>query len=170
MESADIRVETMPGTGDLTVPVVGAVEETMQRVRQRAFDLFAARGSGDGHALDDWLAAEREICWPAGELVERDEDFVLELALAGFAPREVSVAASPREVVVHAQTKKQRAKDGEVRWSEFRENDVYRCVEFGSDIDPGKVAARFRNGMLEVVVPKARPPAAARQVPVATRA
>jgi len=30
-------------------------------IRMRAYDLFELRGKADGHDLDDWLKAEREI-------------------------------------------------------------------------------------------------------------
>ena len=30
-------------------------------VARRAFELYCARGGGDGHDLDDWLTAEREL-------------------------------------------------------------------------------------------------------------
>ena len=30
-------------------------------IRKRAFELFEARGKGDGQDLDDWLRAEDEI-------------------------------------------------------------------------------------------------------------
>ena len=32
-----------------------------QRIRQRAYELYVQRGCTDGHDLDDWLQAEREI-------------------------------------------------------------------------------------------------------------
>lgn len=31
------------------------------RVAQRAYELFLARGGGDGQDFDDWLTAEREL-------------------------------------------------------------------------------------------------------------
>jgi hypothetical protein len=31
------------------------------RIRARAYQIYEARGEGDGHALDDWLQAESEI-------------------------------------------------------------------------------------------------------------
>jgi hypothetical protein len=31
------------------------------RVAARAYELYQARGGGDGFAMDDWLAAEREF-------------------------------------------------------------------------------------------------------------
>jgi hypothetical protein len=32
-----------------------------ERVAARAYELYQARGGGDGLAMDDWLAAEREF-------------------------------------------------------------------------------------------------------------
>jgi hypothetical protein len=39
------------------------------RIRLRAYDLYAERGKIEGHAIDDWLQAEKEILqgnhWPS---------------------------------------------------------------------------------------------------------
>ena len=32
-----------------------------QQIQQRAYELYEQRGRADGHDLDDWLQAEREI-------------------------------------------------------------------------------------------------------------
>lgn len=38
------------------------VEPTLEHeVRLRAYDIYCGRGKRDGHALDDWLQAEREV-------------------------------------------------------------------------------------------------------------
>jgi predicted phosphodiesterase len=34
---------------------------TYDQIRRRAHELFVARGGTDGHELDDWLQAEREV-------------------------------------------------------------------------------------------------------------
>lgn len=36
-------------------------EEPLQRIREKAYELFERRGKRDGHALDDWLQAEAEL-------------------------------------------------------------------------------------------------------------
>ena len=38
-----------------------SIERVPDLIRKRAFQLFEARGRQSGHALDDWLQAEREI-------------------------------------------------------------------------------------------------------------
>jgi Protein of unknown function (DUF2934) len=32
-----------------------------EQIAARAYELYLARGAGDGHAEDDWLTAEREL-------------------------------------------------------------------------------------------------------------
>ena len=36
-------------------------EDLDQQIRNRAFELYEARGREDGHDLDDWLRAEEEV-------------------------------------------------------------------------------------------------------------
>jgi DUF2934 family protein len=38
-----------------------------ERVAVRAYELYLARGGGDGQELDDWLCAERELYGEAEE-------------------------------------------------------------------------------------------------------
>jgi hypothetical protein len=35
--------------------------ETRERVSQRAFQLYEARGREDGHDVEDWLQAQQEV-------------------------------------------------------------------------------------------------------------
>jgi hypothetical protein len=37
-----------------------------EQIARRAFELFLDRGGEDGHDLDDWLQAEREVLNAAG--------------------------------------------------------------------------------------------------------
>jgi hypothetical protein len=38
-----------------------AAEDSEEEIRRRAYELYEARGRGDGHDLEDWLEAEAEI-------------------------------------------------------------------------------------------------------------
>jgi hypothetical protein len=41
-----------------------------EQIAKRAYEIYLARGDGDGDALGDWLSAERELrraAWIAGE-------------------------------------------------------------------------------------------------------
>jgi len=166
---ANVTLRKVPTIEDRRLPIFAEAERIMKEISRRAFDIFTARGAVEGHALDDWLAAEREICWPAGELVDQGKTYELSVALAGFAPQDVEVTATPREIIVHAKTKSERKEaESVVLWSEFGTNDVYRRVALSAEIDPEKIVATLDNGLLKVVAPKAE--IAVRKVPIASAA
>jgi HSP20 family molecular chaperone IbpA len=157
---ADIKVQKVEKLDDRALPIFQQVDEMLGRIERRAFELFADRGFANGHDLEDWLAAERELCWPATELAERDKDFVVSVALPGFEPGQISVTATPRELIVHASAKTERREEpakneSKVLWSELRSSDVFRRVELSEPIDVAKVSATLAQGVLKIVAEKA---------------
>ncbi len=68
-----VTVQKAAKEADRTLPIFKDIERLTQRIRERAFAVFAARGVHQDWALNDWLTAERELCWPASELVEREK-------------------------------------------------------------------------------------------------
>ena len=161
---SEVTVQKVSKLADRTLPVFRQMEELTQRIRARAFDLFSGRALGNyAGELDHWLAAERELCWAAGELVEEDERFLLKLAVPGFEPAEISVTATPRELIVRAKRETERkeeqgSKQDGVHWSEFRSAEVCRRVELPREVLVEKVSASLKNGILKVVAAKADRP------------
>lgn len=163
---SNVTIQKVAKAEDRSLPIFRETEELLRQVRERAFGLSMARGRRFASALQDWLTAEREFCWPAAELVERDKDFVLSIALPGFEPANIVVTATARELIVHAKLEKaaESKKDEQIVWSDFRTNDVYRRVELAKDIDIDNVSASLKNGLLKVVAAKAEKPAKTVQV------
>ena len=153
-----VSVKKVSSSADRELPIFAEVDELAKRIRMRAFEIFSERASGGSQDMRDWLTAERELSWPAAELNEDEDDFELNIALAGFEPSEIAVTATPRELLIKAMRKSGRkiASGGNrsIRWSEFRSREVCRRVELPSDIDVKKVAAELENGLLKVTAPK----------------
>jgi HSP20 family protein len=83
---------------------------------------------------------------------------VLEVALAGFEPGDISLTATPKEIIVKAthERRQESEKDGAtLRWSEFRSDYVLRRVELPAEVDVNKVNANLKNGLLTIVAPRA---------------
>jgi HSP20 family protein len=125
-------------------------------IARRAYQLFADRGSTDGHDLDDWLRAERELLHSAPvELRETDSEFILRAELPGFRENEVTVAAEPLSVIITAEhevdAKQQTAK---MLYSEWRSNRVFRSLNLPAPVNPRKASKRLSNGVLEIKLPK----------------
>jgi HSP20 family molecular chaperone IbpA len=166
-----LDVKKVATAEDRSLPIFAEFDRLADRIRLEAYNLFARRGASEGHALDDWLAAEREVCWPAAKLIERQGAFVLEVALAGFEPSEISVTATPREIIVKAAHEHKRESGAEersqLRWSEFRSDNVLRRVELPAPVDVSKITANLKNGLLVIVAPAAQgAPAAETKIPV----
>ena len=49
------------GTTEATQPLTPAFDDLHARINLRAYELYLQQGCRDGHALEDWLDAEREI-------------------------------------------------------------------------------------------------------------
>lgn len=62
--SREMAKATMTPRGGAPVPQSAAPtspESRMDRISQRAYEIYQRRGGQGGHEMDDWLQAEREI-------------------------------------------------------------------------------------------------------------
>ena len=57
----DRGVATATATAPQSSGNTTAADIDRERVALRAYELYLARGGGDGMAMEDWLAAEREV-------------------------------------------------------------------------------------------------------------
>lgn len=152
-----LNVKKVPAPSDRGLPIFEEFDRLADRIRVEAYNLFTGRGAVEGHDLDDWLAAERELCGPDVEVAEQQGEFVLSLALDGFEPVDIDVTATPREILIKGEHKTTRTGgDGESQasWSELRSSGVLRRVELPSAIDVERTSAKLQQGVLKIVAPK----------------
>jgi HSP20 family molecular chaperone IbpA len=155
---SEVKLNKVVRADDRTLPVFAEVDRLRLEISRRAHELFETRGLGNGHELDDWLEAERELCWPPAEFAEGESEFVLSVGLPGFEPGEIEATVTPREAIVHAHhgTGRKGKKRGTATpsWSELRSDDLYRRIELPDAIDVANARAALRHGMLRIIVPK----------------
>ena len=150
-----VRVQTLSSDQARNLPIFLELAEIAERIRDRAYQLFEDRGFIEGHDVEDWLKAEHQVCWPPAEFVEESDEFEIKVALAGYDPDEVSVTATPTEIIVKADHASDEEDEDFVRhFSEFRSNRVYRRFELPAKIRTDKVEAKFKNGLLKIEAEK----------------
>lgn len=139
--------------------VLAEVERVQQHVAQRAQEIFRARGGAIGHAVEDWIKAERETIWrPALEVRRTKDAFVVEAAVAGIEPAQLDVQVTPTELVLGAPVHhSDREQEGDVVLCEFANGPLFRSYKFPEPVDPARVSAQYRNGILCVTAPLAQP-------------
>lgn len=116
------------------------------------YDLFRQRGSLLGDDLRDGFAAEDEIIWkPAVEVRRKNDQFVVTAALAGVDAKDLDVKVTPEALLITAETHHEHDQaQGEVHVCEFRSGKLFRRVSFPEKIDPDKVTAEYRDGILHL--------------------
>src|ERR1700704_1255545 len=104
-----VTIQKVNNESKQALPIFDAIKKQFEAVRRRAFDFFEQRGCQNGHDLDDWLKAERELMGaPAAELSEKDGVYHLAIALDGFQAKDVEVTATPVEVILHAESSEEK--------------------------------------------------------------
>jgi HSP20 family molecular chaperone IbpA len=119
------------------------------RIRCRAFEIFSENGLL-GRDLDNWLIAEEEVtCKPSLELREKDNHFILEIAIPGVDPKAIDIEVTPEHILMKAEQRHQHdEKQGDVHVCEFKSGNLFRAIGLPKKINPEKVKAEFKNGML----------------------
>lgn len=153
-QEADMKVRCR--TVDSVLAEVGDVQ---RHIAQRAREIFRARGGALGHAVEDWIKAERETIWrPALEVRRTRDAFVVEAAIAGIDQKQLDLQVTPTELVLGAPVHhSDREQEGEVVVCEFANGPLFRSYKFPDPVDPARVSAQYRNGMLRVTAPLAQP-------------
>ena len=124
------------------------------QIRQLAFHLFESRGHSDGHDLDDWLTAERELVVQSEpEVMERNGRIEVRLAVPGFEDSDVHVTALPGSLVIRAAAKSSPGGNGNKR--------LLRTIDLPDKIDVDKTVARVDKGVVYVTAVRRHAPALA---------
>ena len=132
--------------------IVDELEKMYERVMRRAYELFELSGCTNGHDLDDWLMAERELVWaPPIELEEGDQEVTVKMSAPGVDPKDIAVEVTSDDLLVEAETRhEQRKGKGKARSSEITSAKLFRAVHFPRRIDPESARAELKNGTLKL--------------------
>jgi HSP20 family protein len=152
-----VAVQKVADPDKMPLSLSDSMQRVFDQINEKAFSLFRRGGSTHGHAIDDWLKAERELFQiPESELVEKDKEFLLQIAAPGFEVKDLEITALPDSIVVKGEaTKESEKKEGKVYFSDFSNKQLYRRYALPSAIDVDKTVATLENGMLKVVAQKA---------------
>ena len=117
----------------------------------RDFDrLFDGLWSGDG-------PAPREAVWrPSVDIAETDRDFVLTADLPGIAREDLDITlADGRLTIKGRRHRESESKEGSAHRVERAYGTFTRAFDLPAAVDAEAVAATYKDGVLEVTVPKA---------------
>ncbi len=132
--------------------ILDEMNQMQDRIMRRAYDIFERNGRVFGRDLDHWLQAERELLWkPALELREADGEFVLEMAVPGVDPKDIDIEVTTEDIVLKADIQHEHEeKKDTVHICEFQSGSMFRSIHLSKRINPDKVKAEIKNGLLKL--------------------
>lgn len=111
----------------------------------------------DGLWSNDHGTAPREAVWrPSVDIAETDRDFVLIADLPGIAREDLDITlVDDRLTIKGRRHRESESKEGNVHRVERAYGTFTRTFDLPAAVDTEAVAATYKDGVLEVTVPKA---------------
>lgn len=137
---------------------------SLQSLRREMDDLFAAWAE-----TLPWVGLAPEPCefWPRMNVSETEKNVVLTAELPGVDEKNIDITVSDDQITITGEKKSEVDEKKEERGRTFRRvecsyGSFQRTMALPFKIDPDKVHASFKNGVLTVTAPK--PPEAQKAI------
>jgi HSP20 family protein len=92
---------------------------------------------------------------PAVEMYEQVGNYVIKAELPGMKQEDVDLSLTDDNLTIKGEKQTDReVKEKEYHFSERSYGSFFRSVRLPSNVDAGKIAASFEDGILEVTLPK----------------
>jgi len=129
--------------------------ETLRRRMDRLFDEFTRSDSGE---LTRWM--------PLVDISETAEQLTIHAEIPGMDKKDIKITLQDNVLTISGEKKLEREeKDRNYHLVERSSGQFTRSFTLPSKVDDGNIKASFKNGVLEVVLPKA-PEARAREIEI----
>lgn len=140
--------------------LIERVEELTKAVARRAYEFFESRGRRFGYELEDWFRAESEVLRPVPTTMKEDDSKItIQAEVPGFKANEIKISAEPHRLMIEGCSEQSREQKSEkeaekIVFSERCNSRFYRSFRWDTSIDPAKVTANMKDGLLEIMLPK----------------
>jgi HSP20 family protein len=116
---------------------------------------------------EPWGAME-EIAMPRTDVAETDKEVKISMELPGIDPKEVDISVTGGILSVRGEKKEERQEEHrDFHYVERQFGSFHRTFQLPTTVDPDKVDAQYKNGVLHITLEK-QPQAQARRIAVKT--
>jgi HSP20 family molecular chaperone IbpA len=139
-------------------PFIARMREHHQSMVRRAYELFKESGFKYVHDLEVWQRAVFEMLREVPLTVtENDDGISIRAEVPGFTGEDVEVKVDRHRVFIAGRQEKASASEderNETVCAERNTKEFYREYLLPAEIDPEKVTANLKNGVLEISLSK----------------
>lgn len=160
-------------TGDIATKAQGTAQEVQKAASTRAlspfeemdrmFDkLFQSGWLGPlRREFPSWseLTAPFEGRMPRVDVIDRDAEIVVKAEVPGVKKEDLEVSVTDNTLTIKGSThREEKEEKGEYYRCEISRGSFARAVSLPDNIDSSKVKANFKDGILELIMPKLEQP------------
>lgn len=126
-------------------------------IARRAYEIFENDGHVPGRDLEHWFRAETELFHPVHvEVTDLDYALALHVEMPSYRAEQLEVSIAPRRVSIigKREMRDERSKKNKIIYADHCSDRIFRTLELPVEIDTSKATATFRDGALELILPK----------------
>jgi len=130
------------------------LEEEKPKKEKKDKELFKSKDDSLGRFDENWLAEESHGQL-ALDLYEQGENLIIESTIAGVKPENIDITVEQDLITIRGERKREETVSiknyfyQECFWGKFS-----RTLVLPSPVDPERVRAEIKNGILKIVLPK----------------
>jgi HSP20 family protein len=110
----------------------------------------------DGGGEDAWLPSLLFEEGPLVDVVDRDDEIVVVAEMPGLDPKDFSIEVVDSRLILRGEKRKEReTRDRDYYYAERSFGSFRRIIELPYEVDAKRADAKYKDGMLQVTLPKA---------------
>lgn len=149
-----ISVRRLREVDGVDLGLLQEIQMLQDRISRRAYDLYETRGAADGSPVNDWLRAEREVCWvPQVELQETDRAFHLMIRVSDVADETIEVNVLPEMIILRSASENESGAQG-ADLCPSGSKVLFGRIVFPSQIHAESAVIRLEDDLLRVSAAK----------------
>jgi len=150
---ASVRASVLKVPGDLILEFASEIKDLIAR---RAYELFEAGGFEHSHDREDWLRAESEILLNVPvDITEGETEFTVHADVSEFGGKDLEVQVASRCLCISGRHEEASEETQQKAVPSQRHSKrIFRLLELPSEIDPDRLKATVRDGLLEIKLSK----------------
>lgn len=121
--------------------------ENLHREMNRLFDFFPSLGSQEESFVAKWA--------PAVDIADTKDNLIIKADLPGLKKEDIDVSIQDNRLIIRGEKKKEeQVKEQDYLRTERFYGSFQRAIVLPSEVDPSKINASFKDGVLELTLAK----------------
>ncbi|TLD42002.1 MAG: 17.4 kDa class I heat shock protein 4 [Candidatus Jettenia ecosi] len=122
---------------------------SLQNEMNRMFDRFFGGWDSTEPLMETSMLA------PAVDLSETTDKIIIKAEVPGVNPNEINIAIQHNTLLIKGEKKEEKEEKGKSFYRmERRYGNFARTIELPTSVDPDKITAEYKNGVLEITMEK----------------